>query len=54
MKDRKVYIKYDNVNSVGYIVKKIDPNTYWVFIESIGITMEIDKKHIQGLDLVFR
>jgi hypothetical protein len=53
MKSRRVYVDLDNLKSMGYIIKKSD-NGYWVFIESLSLTIEIEKKYIHGLDLVFR
>lgn len=51
---RKVYISYNNINSVGYIIKKLNSDCYWVFIDSINSTLEVNKKHILDLDYFFR
>ena len=54
MKSRRVYVDFNNLKSMGYIIKKSDGDSYWVFIESFGATIEIERKYIHGLDLVFR
>jgi hypothetical protein len=54
MKSRRVYVDFNNLKSMGYIIKKSNNESYWVFIESLNLTIEIERKHIHGLDLVFR
>ena len=54
MKSRRVYVDFYNLKSMGYIIKKSNNDSYWVLIESLNLTMEIERKYIKGLDLFFR
>lgn len=51
---RRVYIKFNNISSYAYVIKKVDFGLYLVFIESIGKAMEIEDIYISGLEIAFR
>jgi hypothetical protein len=51
---RKIFIHFDNINSFGYVIKKVNNSLYLVYIESTNQSMEIESKYIRNLDFCFR
>ena len=51
---RRVFVHFDNVNSFGYIIKKIDISLYLVYVESLNKNISIESKNIRNLELSFR
>jgi hypothetical protein len=53
MRYRKVYVEYNNITSSAYIIRKIDVDNYYVFVDSISKIVILEKKFIKDLDKFF-
>lgn len=43
----KVFVNFNNVDSIGYIIDKIEESLYLVYVESINKKLQIESKYIK-------